>query len=227
MISVLFLTDGRVPRTIDDAIESARNNLQGALGAIIIDDSANPDYAAYLDEAYSSFRILHHSERLGLGGAVRSAWMAAMATPCKYVVHWEDDFVAHESIDLNAMGRLLDAQPHLAQLVLKRWPWSDAEKAVGGQIEVAPDEYDDCFSDDGDWVEHRTDGQSLHVFSFNPCLISRKAIEVALATAENFLEQGVTDALLRAGYRFGYWGRRQDPPTVEHISISRSAGYRW
>jgi hypothetical protein len=120
-------------------------------------------------------------------------------------------------VDLQGMAQVLEQNPHLAQIVLKRQPWSEEEIAAGGQIEAAPEDYTDREG----FVEHR------RLFSFNPSLVARETLRLALAEPGDGLERGVTDTLLRHGYSFAYWGARDDPPRCEHIGARRSEGYRW
>lgn len=215
MIACVVVTDGRVPSTIEACIESARQNLHGALGCTIIDDSADAEYAAYLDRTFSQFRILHNPERRGLGGAVSTAWSAALATPARYVLHLEDDFVFLAPIDLSSMAAILDANPLLSQLVLKRNPVNDVEMAAGGMMEANPS----AFEDAGEYVKGP-------IFSFNPFLAPRKVIELANDPTQPMLERDVTDRLSVAGYHFGVLGRVTDAPLVT-TTTHRSAGYHW
>lgn len=211
-------TDGRGDYLLQ-AIDSLRVSLDPwPSGRCMVDDSGDQDYTDMLRERYEpDFTICPHSSRRGLAAAVRLAWMQALATPARYVFHAEDDFTYREPVDLARMARLLDENPHLAQVVLKRQPWGEDEIAAGGQIEVAPDEY---TARDG-FVEHR------RLFSLNPSLIRREAIELALAEPGDGLERGITDTLLAHGYSFAYYGARKDPPRCEHIGVRRAAGYRW
>lgn len=152
-----------------------------------------------------------------MAAAVRTAWTVALNAGAEFIWHQEDDFVLTEPLPVKAMERTLNDFPLLAQLVLKRQPWSEEEKAAGGQIELAPEEYTDREG----FVEHR------RLFSFNPSLIRAEAARVALENPGDGLERGVTDALLAARFCFGYWGVREDPPRCEHIGERRSEGYRW
>lgn len=216
-MSVTFavITDGRgdyFERTIESCCEFIPR-----FDPIIVDDSGDPDYAEWLREGSPGYHFVHHEERQGMAQAVKTAWTVALGTGAEFVWHQEDDFILSEPVLIHAMGETLRANPHLAQLVLKRQPWSDEEKAAGGQIELSPGDYTDCEG----FVEHR------RLFSFNPSLIRREVIELALAEPRAGLEGEVTDTLLAHGYSFAYWGARDDPPRCEHIGARRSEGYRW
>jgi hypothetical protein len=210
-------TDGRSDYLLQ-AIDSLRVSLDPwPEWRYMLDDSGDPAYTAMLVRCYPDFPIAAHSPRRGLAAAVGSVWRMALETSARYVFHAEDDFTYREPVDLVGMARVLEENPHLAQVVLKRQPWSEEEIAAGGQIEVAPEEY----ADRKGFVEHR------RLFSLNPSLIRREAIELALTEPGDGLERGITDTLLRHGYSFAYWGARKDPPRCWHIGERRSEGYRW
>src|ERR1700683_2449805 len=98
--AIVFVTDGR-GHYLEQAIASVQEKLRGDFThPFIIDDSGDRSYWSWLDEKYPHFQIMHHPERRGLGGAVRSAWETVLTTTADYVVHWEDDFVLDERVDL-------------------------------------------------------------------------------------------------------------------------------
>lgn len=237
--ALVVINDGR--REYMGPAMASLDHLHGDIGArAIIDDSGDLDNLTMLRHDYPTYYVAHHEQRQGLAAAVRTAWAWALETGAEFVFHFEQDFVLTEDIDLDAMAMLLRAEPSLAQLVLKRNPWSQLEKDAGGQMEIAPDEYLDCsatlesvynevelYVEEFYWTEHITENaKALHVFSFNPCLIRREAIEAFFANHGDGLERGVTDAVLAAGFHLAYWGRRTDPPRAEHIGVNRSAAYK-
>jgi hypothetical protein len=72
--------------------------------------------------------------RLGLAGAAQAAWDWARTEDLDYLIHVEEDFRFVAPFDvLNAVD-ILTAEPLLAQVVLKRQPWSPQEHAAGGII---------------------------------------------------------------------------------------------
>ena len=75
--------------------------------------------------------------RLGMAGAVRAAWAWALEQDADYLLHVEEDF-RFIDLPLRAMQFVLERHQHLAQVVLKRQPWSDEEKRAGGQMETNP-----------------------------------------------------------------------------------------
>jgi len=184
---------------------------------ILTEDAGDAQYSALLQEQYAHLNIqVHHETRRGLAGALRSAWQTALDTGAQYVFHLEADFVLLDRIPISKMIKVLQDNPRLAQVSLKRGPVNDVERAVGGTIECAPH----CYTQRDGFVEHQT------IFTFNPCLIPRSVIELCLAEPGDGLERGFTDTLLDHGYSFGIFGRIEDPARVEHIGHQRSSGWK-
>lgn len=219
-IATVIIGDGRI-EYLRQAVASYTANVVNASDyRIMVNDTGDPDYASLLDAEFPEWTMVHHSERRGMAAAVRSGWSTALETGCDFLFHTEEDFTFNEVINALPMAHLLESQPHLAQLVLKRQPWSDVEIAAGGQIETAPH----LYTERGNgirWVEHET------LFSFNPSLISANALRHAWHDLRDGLERGVTDGLLARGYKFAYWRGKADGPLCHHIGTQRSQGYRW
>lgn len=137
---------------------------------------------------------------------VRHAWGQVETD---FVFHLEEDFLLHE-LDVPKMVAVLQANPDLANLVLKRQPWNAEECAAGGIIECFPDSYEDC---DG-FVRHR------RFFSLNPSVIPRHVIDMGWAGSEG----DMTDRCLAEGLSFAFYGARHDPPRCTHIGEVRGCG---
>lgn len=120
----------------------------------------------------------------------------------EFAFHCEEDFVLHDA-PMADMVRVLDENPDLANLVLKRQPWSDVEVRAGGIIECFPDSYEDREG----FVGHR------RFFSLNPCIIPRHVVNMGWAGSEG----DMTDRCIEAGLWFGFYGKRHDAPRVTHI----------
>lgn len=216
MISLVITTDGRAS-CLEQCIASVRENINGVATKTIIDDSADAGYALWLDQTFPDFRIVHHETRRGLGGAVRSAWTEALSSRPNYVFHCEDDFTFVEPVDLEWMTDLLVAHPHLAQISLKRQPVDGVEINAGDFMKVDPLLWTNCFN----YVEHET------LFTFNPCVIPAMVAQIVLNDGTcDTLERGVSDVLLRNGYKFGVFGNTWESPRVTHIGNVRSSGWR-
>ncbi len=221
MIVAVVIDDGR-PEYLSQSVAALDVGVSPLDYKVLINDSGDSDYAHYLDAEYASFDArVHHPERRGLGGAVKSAWETALAVGADYVWHQEDDMPVATEIDLRPFMGLLESQPHLAQVGLKRQPFSPAEIQAGGLVEAYPQFYAQCGDGRHSWIE--TD----HLFVFSPSLVPRRVIECALANTDVFLEDNVTAALWAHGYRSCYWGQLYDPPLCNHIGRRRSDGYHW
>jgi hypothetical protein len=157
--------------------------------------------------------------RLGFAGAVQAGWELVLETGARWVFHLEADFTFNRPVDLGAMGRVLEREPLLAQLVLKRQPWNEQETAAGGIVEQHPDEYLERLAGVAVWTEHR------RFFSTNPSLYSAAICRRAWPQTPS--SEGVfTHRLLADGYRFAFWGGKYDPPVVHHIGEARAGrGY--
>ena len=203
------------------------------VGLVVISDRGDlylPDclrsVAECVDYPFGFTTVVDDREhKLGMAGAVREGWGRALAAGCDYVLHWEEDFLAAGPVDMGAMASVLVRAPHLAQVVLKRQPWSPEEHAAGGIIECHPDEYGQVSSFSPltpwervvRWVEHE------RIFSLNPCLIPRRVLELGWPDGN---EAEFTSMCLAAGYSFAFYGAKEDPPRVVHVGAERSAGWR-
>lgn len=207
-VALVVVGDGR-SRYLEQALDSLRRHVPAGTFCYwrIVDDSGGPWPVAFT----ADWDVIRHDHRRGLAAAVNSAWVG-LPGDVDFVFHVEEDFVLQGPVEFDRMAKTLDAHPRLAQLVLKRQPGTPAEAAAGGIIEQHPDDYVDR---DG-WVEHR------RIFSLNPCLIPRAVIDLGWPASN---EAGFTDQLVAAGWSFGFWGARADPPKVWHIGTERSEGW--
>lgn len=233
-IALTITTDGR-GELLEQAAQSLTEHLRSDGHALTIhlhDDSGDPEYSRWLEGRFPDFSLMTGERRKGLAGAVRAVWTKALEDPAvEFVLHLEDDFLLTDDLDLGQLAEILRSRDDLASVTLKRQPVSPGEIDAGGQIELAEKEgetfeewhvisYEDDVDTDLGWatLHHR-------LFSFNPSLIRRAAIEKAL-TAPVTLEREVTDVLLASGYTFAYLGRKDDAPRCRHIGEHRSPGYR-
>lgn len=215
MISLLVMTDGRGD-CIERTIPAALDQLQGPITRRVIhDDSADPDYRAWLAETFPAFEVVGQEERQGFGGAIRSAWALLASDRNGYVFHLEDDFVLDRPVHLSAVMSLLAAETSLAQVALRRQPVNDDERAAGGVVEQWPHEYRDHHCDDAAWLEH-----SLF-FTTNPSLYRSSLLRIGWPGGPRS-EVTMTDRLKGLGYRFAFWGERADGPWVTHIGDERA-----
>ena len=217
---LLVMTDGRVD-CLSRAIESARENLCGEVThKVIHDDTGDGSYREELRAAFPDFDVIGQPTRQGFGGAIRSAWAALSGRPERFVFHLEDDFTFNAPVDTPSMRRVLDRNPQLVQLALRRQPWNPDELAAGGIVEQHPDAYTDCSDGLSHWLEHR------RFFTTNPSVY--RSTLMARGWPEGERSEGVFGLQLceSPGIRFGFWGERTDPPAVHHIGDHRGGvGY--
>lgn len=208
------MTDGR-EKYIKRSIPSALANLVGPIThRVIHDDSGDPKYREFLKTNFPTFDIIGHSSgRQGFGGAIKYSWETLR---CYYhndfVFHLEDDFVFNESINLKHMINILNDNPYLAQVALKRQPWNQQEADAGGIIEQHPEDYEQKTF----WVEHR------RFITTNPCLYSYKLIEREWPNIPN--SEGMFSIKLfnsDSNIKSSFYGLRNDPPRVHHIGNDR------
>lgn len=232
-IALLVMTDGR-DHLLEQTIASARENLRGN----IVEQWIHADgqvlmHADYLDRQYPDFVQIPPAwpagTRRGFGGAIDAAWRClARHSTADYVFHLEDDFTFNRPVDLDAIAEVLASTPDLAQMALRRQAWNDAERAAGGVIEQHPDAYTQMvYGDPGRvsrmayWLEHTL------FFTTNPCLYPRRGRGHGQFTVLDPWPTGPESEgrygirLREAGYRFGFWGRREDAPWVHHIGETR------
>lgn len=222
MIQALVFTDGRKDCLVR-SLTSFRKHLltEDDIDWLIVNDSLDPEFSDWLEDQFPWAATANTHEKRGFGGTIQRGW--SMIDPdADYVFHLEDDFVTHSGVELDAMIEVLDDNLHLAQIVLKRQPWSPEEKAVGGIVEQWPDEYVECGDEiDGLWTEHRL------FWSTNPCVYRVAMTDFGWPDGENS-ERKFTDKILTDSpdWRFAFWGGKFDPPAVEHIGHERvGTGY--
>lgn len=172
---------------------------------------ACPDLA---DDAYV---VNDRDHRLGMCGAVNAAWDWARSRDLDYLLHVEEDFRFTAPVPLDDMQTILELDDRLAQVVLKRQPWSLEEIQAGGIIEAHPGDYTDHTDGSVAWTSHR------RIFSLNPCLIPRRVFELGWPEGN---EAEMTTNLAASGWRFAFYGHRDDPPLVEHVGAVRGNGWR-
>lgn len=221
-VALLVLTDGR-RECIKETIPSALASLHGPITRRVIhDDSGDAEYRAWLRSSFPTFEVIGHPlGRQGFGGAIRNAWRYLHGMTERYVWHLEDDFRFNRPVDLQAMIDVLDENPCLVQLALRRQPWNDEERAAGGIVESHPGDFTEMF-DQGHrhWLEHR------RFFTTNPCLYRASLMDRGWPDVQHsegiFTHQIIEDP----DARFGYWGSRDSGEWVTHIGKERAGvGY--
>lgn len=222
MIQALIFTDGR-KECLQRSLWSFRKHVltMDDIDWLIVNDSLDPEFSDWLEDEFPWAATSNTAEKQGFCGTIQRGW--SMIDPdADYVLHLEDDFVVSSGVELDAMIDILEENTHLAQLVLKRQPWSPEEKAVGGIVEQWPE----CYSEHGDdidglWTEHRL------FWSTNPCVYRTAMTDFGWPDGPR-CEEAFTQKIRDDGpaWRFAFWGGKFDPPAVEHIGDERvGTGY--
>jgi hypothetical protein len=225
--ALLVITDGRAD-CLKRTLASAEENLEGTFGfRLMVNDAAESAYSAWLDATYPQFERIHHPQRRGFCGAIQSGWERLRRERLNWIVHLEDDFEILDRVNLQSLIAVMAGHPYLAQLVLKRQPWNEQERAAGDILALWPQEFAQRSTPHGQWLEHRL------WFSTNPS-IYRPSLLLTDWPDPPRCEEAFTQQLLQQGFskiapadvRFGVWGRRDDPPRVWHLGDQRvGAGY--
>jgi hypothetical protein len=229
MIALIVLTDGR-----DDCLvrcAQAAENLRGPISEVyVFDDTGDDAYRETLRERWPLYRHRGVGPRRGFSGAIRHAWdVLHTESEADWIFHLEQDFLINRPVDLNAMINVMEANPHLAQMALRRQAWSSKERAYGGIVEQDPGAYEDHYDQVSgqSWLEHRK------FFTTNPSLYHHSLTDLGwpegTASEGRFgirlFQHGAGD-VIGDQVRCGYWGTRKSDPWVEHIGITRvGTGY--
>lgn len=217
---LVVITDGRRD-CIEQSLPAALVNLKGIdLGhTVICDDSGDLEYQSWLRWRFPGVDVVAGGKRGGFAKAVRRAWETALGYGQPWVFWLEDDFIIPEPVDLGAMATVMEANPHLTQIVLKRQAWFPDELDAGGVIETNPDAYTDCSDGVNRWTEHQLGHWT------NPMLMHRSFLAAhtwpdCAGSEARFSRQVMTGAA-----RSAFWGHRSDPPLVDHVGVRHGTGY--
>jgi hypothetical protein len=216
-IALLIFTDGR-KECLKKTVASAEARLVGTIQSrIVINDSADRRYAAWLDATFPGYERVHHEQRRGFCGAVQSGW-ANVPSDTDYIVHLEDDFLFNEPVELAHVIAVLGAHPHLAQMALRRQALG-REVAFGGFVEQFSESYTETSWNGFHWFEHQ------RFFTTNPCVYPRRILELGWPAPPE-CEGHFGFRLWPAGYKCAFWGKKSDAPKVHHIGTHRvGTGY--
>lgn len=217
MITLLVITDGRaglLERTLK-TFELGATQEPITRRVIVNDCPANPEHEAWIDTLGFDVHLRPQPARRGFAGAIRAGW-EAVGDDTAYVFHLEDDFVFTRHVDLLAMTRVLDSQPGIVQMALRRQAWNNDEIAAGGVIETHPDQYRDCTDGFHWWLEHRM------FFTTNPSLYPRWVRDRGWPEGQDSEGRFSHTLFQNADLCSAYWGKREDPPWVLHTGATRT-----
>lgn len=222
--TLLVFTDGRracLERTMD-SFENAVGDIDVFDDVIVIDDSQNPGYSSWLAERFDRYKsyLIHISvNKLGFCGAVNQGWRSIRGDTT-HVFHLEDDFEFLWPVEISLMATVLDANPNLVQMSLKRQPWSKTEIAEGDLVWPHPENFIEVKSLGAVWVEHR------EYFTTNPNIMRAEWVRQGWPSGPEC--EGKFGLQLKANplVKFGIWGPFGDSPKVHHIGQQRvGTGY--
>lgn len=215
MTALVVISDGRgyLKQSIPSLIENA--DPDSFTSCVMVcddpDDEVQHRYAILLEEwlGFPPHQIQHETRRGG-AAAIQSAW-ANVSPFAEYVFHLEEDWTFPEQIPLPEMVRILDKNPDLTNVILRRQPWGD--EGPGGYI-----------GDDPAAFEARSD-HLVHTKGFwlNPGLYRSTVCE--LGWPDGGHEHDFTATL--CGPQFAVYGSHDDPPRCHHIGDERSPSWTW
>lgn len=221
-VSIFIVTDGRY-----DCLAVTMHSLRNAIDfpftqKFIVNDCVDPEFRNKLQELadYFGFSVIHHDQKKGFAGAYQTAF-ANVDKDASYCFILEDDFTFNERVDIKLMRGIIQHNPHLCQVALKRQAWADAEKEAGGICEMWPDLYNDRENDFGiQWTEHR------NFFTTNPSLVPAWVIAKGWPLCPNS-EKVFSNEIFESDHIYSsFLGKKFDRPKVTHIGEVRNGhGY--
>lgn len=165
----------------------------------------------------------------GFCGAIQTGWARLRANErarFEYVFHLEEDWSFERRFSIAHMARLLDVEPRIAQVALRRGREPGEAQPV---VEAFPDEFEDRVvgmlglgqpTRSQEWLEHRL------FFTTNPCLYRRSLLDFEWPDPPR-CEAAFTDFLAAQGASFAYWGDRHDEPWIRHVGHDRAGGHSY
>jgi hypothetical protein len=215
-VSLIVFTDGRT-NCLSETLLSFHEKVQYVFTEkIIINDCLGEHERIVVDslaEKYG-FLAIHNNVKIGFSGVYNLGW-SIVSKESDYLFNLEDDFTFNEEIDINSMINIIDKNPYLIQLVLKRQAWNDEEKKVGGIIEQWAELYEEKEIDGIKWSEHNL------FYSTNPSLTPRWVFEKGWVLGNNSEAKFSQKIFSEGDYKSAYLGGKFDTPKVHHIGQER------
>lgn len=191
---VIVVNDKNAPYLTEDLVEYAES-VVSPTGSVVVDTARSPR---------------------GFTKQIILAW-SLIDEDIDYVFHLEDDFIFLEPLRIKDMISVLERNPKLVQMALLRGPVNEEERAAGGIVEKAPDDYI-LIEDQFVWREHRK------FFTTNPSVYKRSLTLRGWPDVPN--SEGIFGWQLfeeNPDLRSAFW---TDHVTIEHIGHIRSgSGY--
>lgn len=166
----------------------------------------------------------HHL--LGFCGAIRYGWQRLRedGPPYDYVFHLEEDWQFRRPFSVAHMTRVLDTEPQVAQVALRR----GAEPREVPVVDRWPDEFTDRTTGmlglglpvrTQEWLEHRL------FWTTNPSVYRRQLVEEHDWPEAPRCEAAFTETLVSEGVTFAYWGDRDDAAWIKHTGTRIGHSY--
>lgn len=165
---------------------------------------------------------------MGFCGAIRYAWdrVREARGAFEYVFHLEEDWRFDRPFDVAHMARVLDTEPSIAQVALRRG--GEPGEHPDGIIAGFPEDFADRETGmiglgkparSQEWLEHSM------FWTTNPSLYRRSLPTQYQWPEAPGCEAAFTETLTTDGWRFAYWGDRDDPPWITHTGTRVGRGY--
>lgn len=221
----MVITDGR-RSCLQRTLEAFWEHWDGPVTRkLIINDAADPGYAAWIDEHFPTYDRVHHDRRLGFGGAIQSGWDHVGRSD--WIIHQEDDLMLNRKVPGMEIISVLRSYPYLAQMALTRQPWNQEERLAGGQLLRSKDDFEPKQRGRRRWMEHRR--WFTTNFSVYPGSLTRLGWPQITESEGNFSIRLFREGMLGVAgpdVKCGYWGEITDPPWTTHIGDQRmGSGY--
>lgn len=229
-VAILVVTDGR-DDYLGQTVAALEANVTGPITERwMFDDVGNERHVRKLADWYPQYRVFGAQRRLGFGGAIAYAWnMLAEASDASWVLHVEDDQLVTRPVDLADLIGLSEAQPHLAQVALRRQAWNAEERAAGGFIEAAPGWYTERTEGGYTWVETtRNWTTNVSLYRRDLCALGwPDGVASEGRYGFQLRERGLPWGIPGDDVRFGFWGGLESGREwIRHIGEHRAGtGY--
>lgn len=174
---------------VPDALASLDAMVTGVTDLVFIDDSGDPDTAAWLA---SYGKVIEVGGR-GYNAAMKAACAAAEGREAFW---FEEDFTVTVPTNLTQISEMLYHRPYLAQIALLRGPHFPIEHTHGGVIEALKAK-GHSFTEVNGVIEQTA------TFTGNPSVWRGEVCALGWPTGR-WSEELKRDQLLKLGYRFGY-----------------------
>lgn len=127
-MSVVICLTNRRDLYVRDALTSLRRHVTGWDRLVLVDDSGDADWRTRLAE---QAEVVHPDEHpAGYTAAMRTVWDVARTAGGRFFL-LEEDFRFTADVDLTGLHAVLDDDPSLAQIALRRAPWYPSEHRHG------------------------------------------------------------------------------------------------